>query len=76
LLRDSLTNNRNRTKQFLSRSIQEGGSLGHSSIEDSVAALDLVKWFVLNKQEKPKTSAVAVRGGGRGGSSVTVTAKA
>ncbi|KAI0254695.1 ribonuclease H-like protein [Lactifluus subvellereus] len=68
---------RHLTKEYLGRSIQEGGgSLGHSSVEDSVAALDLVKWFVLNKKAKPKTPAVAVRGGGSSGSGVTATAKA
>ncbi|KAH9977779.1 ribonuclease H-like domain-containing protein [Lactifluus volemus] len=49
---------RDLTKEYLNRTIQEGGgSRGHSSVEDSVAALDLVKWFVLNKKErsKPKT---------------------
>ncbi|KAI0284216.1 ribonuclease H-like domain-containing protein [Russula aff. rugulosa BPL654] len=43
---------RDLTKEFLSRTIQQGGgSEGHSSVEDSVASLDLVKWFVLNKRQ-------------------------
>jgi len=40
---------------------------GHSSVEDSVASLDLVKWFVLNKKTKPTTVTVGVGGGGGGG---------
>jgi RNA exonuclease 1 len=43
--------------EYLSRRIQQGdGSEGHSSIEDSVAALDLVKWFVFNKKTKSALS--------------------
>lgn len=63
-----------RTKEFLGRSIQQGnGSKGHSSVEDSVASLDLVKWFVLNKKTKPVIVTVSARawgaskGGGSGG---------
>ncbi|KAI0068640.1 ribonuclease H-like protein [Artomyces pyxidatus] len=45
---------RDLTKEYLSRSIQTGGgTVGHSSVEDSVATLDLVKWFVLNRKTKP-----------------------
>jgi hypothetical protein len=61
-----------RTKEFLSRSIQQGGgSKGHSSVEDSVASLDLVKWFVVNKKTKPVivTVAARARGAGKGGGS-------
>jgi hypothetical protein len=36
-------------------------------VEDSVASLDLVKWFVLNKKTKPTTATVGVGGGGGGG---------
>jgi RNA exonuclease 1 len=48
---------------------QGGGSKGHSSVEDSVASLDLVKWFVLNKKTKPVIVAVGARarGAGEGG---------
>lgn len=63
-----------RTREFLSRSIQQGGGLkGHSSVEDSVASLDLVKWFALNKKTKPVIVTVSARawgaskGGGSGG---------
>lgn len=57
-----------RTKEFLDRSIQQGGgSKGHSSIEDSVASLDLVRWFVLNKKTKPVIVTVGARAGGRSG---------
>jgi len=61
---------RDLTKEFLSRSIQEGGgSKGHSSVEDSVASLDLVRWFVLNKKTKPVIVSVGARarGAGKGG---------
>lgn len=59
---------RDLTKEHLNRSIQQGGaSKGHSSVEDSVASLDLVRWFVLNKKTKPMTVTVGVGGGGGGG---------
>jgi len=59
---------RDLTKEYLNRSIQQGGALkGHSSVEDSVASLDLVKWFVLNKKTKPTIVAVGVGGGIGGG---------
>ncbi|VDB90083.1 unnamed protein product [Peniophora sp. CBMAI 1063] len=46
---------RDLAREHLGRSIQTGGAtVGHSSVEDSVAALDLVKWFVVNKKSKPK----------------------
>ncbi|KAJ6485148.1 ribonuclease H-like domain-containing protein [Mycena vitilis] len=31
-----------------------GGSVGHSSVEDSIATLDLVKWHILNRPPKLK----------------------
>ncbi|KAJ7682703.1 ribonuclease H-like domain-containing protein [Mycena polygramma] len=31
-----------------------GGSVGHSSVEDSIATLDLVKWHILNRPPRPK----------------------
>ena len=38
-----------RAKEHLGRHIQTGGAdVGHSSVEDSVASLDLVKWHVIN----------------------------
>jgi len=41
-------------KEHLGTLIQAGGgSVGHSSVEDSIATLDLVRWYVLNKP-KPK----------------------
>jgi len=56
-----------RTKAFLGRSIQAGGgSKGHSSVEDSVASLDLVKWFVLNKKTKPVIVGARAWGAGEG----------
>ena len=43
-----------RVKEHLGRSIQTGGAnVGHSSLEDSVATLDLVKWHVINKPPPP-----------------------
>jgi len=55
---------RDLTKEYLSRSIQQGGgSKGHSSVEDSVASLDLVKWFVHNEKTKPTIVTVGVGGG-------------
>ncbi|KAL7282390.1 hypothetical protein ACG7TL_003861 [Trametes sanguinea] len=35
-------------KEYLGQTIQAAGAEGHSSIEDSVATLDLVRWHVLN----------------------------
>ncbi|KAH7887664.1 ribonuclease H-like protein [Phlebopus sp. FC_14] len=41
---------RDLVKDHLGITIQAGGgSTGHSSIEDSVATLDLVRWYVVNK---------------------------
>ena len=37
-------------------------------MEDSVASLDLVKWFVLNKKTKPTIATAGVGGGGGIGS--------
>ncbi|KAI0723275.1 Rexo1 protein [Earliella scabrosa] len=43
-------------KEFLGQTIQSAGAAGHSSIEDSVATLDLVRWHVLNRPKpQPKT---------------------
>ncbi|KAM5540478.1 hypothetical protein V8D89_005936 [Ganoderma adspersum] len=45
-------------KEFLGQTIQAAGAAGHSSIEDSVATLDLVRWHVLNgPKPKPKPQA-------------------
>lgn len=52
-----------RVKEHLGQTIQAGGgTVGHSSVEDSVATLDLVRWHVLHRPPplaKPTTSAVA-----------------
>lgn len=47
---------RNRVKEHLNKTIQAGGgSTGHSSVEDSIATLDLVRWHILNgPKPKPK----------------------
>jgi RNA exonuclease 1 len=58
-------------KEHISRPFREGdASRGHSSVEDSVAALDLVKWFVLNKKTKPAFKLAPVSSGGGGSSPV------
>ncbi|KAI6105789.1 ribonuclease H-like protein [Pisolithus sp. B1] len=42
---------RDLAKEHLGTVIQVGdGSSGHSSVEDSVATLDLVRWYILNKK--------------------------
>ncbi|KAJ7507912.1 Rexo1 protein [Mycena galericulata] len=42
-------------REHLGITIQSGGgTVGHSSVEDSVATLDLVKWHILNRPPKPK----------------------
>lgn len=50
-------------KEHLGQTIQEGGgTVGHSSVEDSVATLDLVRWHVLNRPPpaaKPATASTA-----------------
>ncbi|KZT20361.1 ribonuclease H-like protein [Neolentinus lepideus HHB14362 ss-1] len=41
---------RDLVKEHLGQIIQAGGAtVGHSSVEDSIATLDLVRWYVLNK---------------------------
>lgn len=43
-----------RVREHLGRTIQTGGAnVGHSSVEDSIATLDLVKWHVINKPPLP-----------------------
>lgn len=43
-----------RVKEHLGKVIQRGGgTVGHSSVEDSVATLDLVRWRVLNGPKPP-----------------------
>ncbi|RPD67194.1 ribonuclease H-like protein, partial [Lentinus tigrinus ALCF2SS1-6] len=46
---------RSLAKEHLGRTIQAAGAAGHSSVEDSVATLDLVRWHLLNgPKPKPK----------------------
>ncbi|EJD01091.1 uncharacterized protein FOMMEDRAFT_110616 [Fomitiporia mediterranea MF3/22] len=46
---------RDLTRELLSRKIQTGGGTsGHSSVEDSIATLDLVRYFVINNPEGKK----------------------
>ncbi|KAN0097510.1 Ribonuclease H-like domain containing protein [Tylopilus felleus] len=48
---------RDLAKEHLGISIQTGdGSTGHSSVEDSVATLDLVRWHILNKAKNKTTT--------------------
>ncbi|CAL1700748.1 unnamed protein product [Somion occarium] len=43
-------------KEHLQRTIQSGGAtVGHSSVEDSVATLDLVRYYMLNKPKIAST---------------------
>lgn len=47
---------RDLVKEHLGKAIQTGGAnVGHSSLEDSIATLDLVKWHVINKPPPPRT---------------------
>ncbi|PCH41072.1 hypothetical protein WOLCODRAFT_69616 [Wolfiporia cocos MD-104 SS10] len=47
-------------KEFLGKTIQSGGgTVGHSSVEDSIATLDLVRWHVLNRPPPPPPKAKA-----------------
>ena len=48
-------------KEHLGKLIQAGGAaVGHSSVEDSISTLDLVRFFVMNERKgKPSTAAVA-----------------
>ncbi|KAH9844275.1 ribonuclease H-like protein [Rhodofomes roseus] len=47
-------------KEHLGQTIQQGGgTVGHSSVEDSVATLDLVRWHVLNRPPPAKPAASA-----------------
>jgi RNA exonuclease 1 len=53
-------------KEHLGTLIQTAGAAGHSSVEDSVATLDLVRWYVLNKpkakQVQPGSTASSITG--------------
>ncbi|KAI0353634.1 ribonuclease H-like protein [Trametes cingulata] len=51
---------RDRVKEYLGQTIQAAGAAGHSSVEDSIATLDLVRWHVLNgPKPKPKATTTA-----------------
>ncbi|KAJ6515799.1 Rexo1 protein [Mycena sanguinolenta] len=46
---------RDLAREHLGITIQSGGgSVGHSSVEDSIATLDLVRWLIVNRPPKPK----------------------
>ncbi|KAH9853502.1 Rexo1 protein [Lenzites betulinus] len=46
-------------KEYLGQTIQAAGAAGHSSVEDSVATLDLVRWHVVNgRKPAPKPTPV------------------
>jgi RNA exonuclease 1 len=36
-----------------------GGTIGHSSVEDSIATLDLVRWYVLNGAKRKGQQPIA-----------------
>ncbi|KIL68064.1 hypothetical protein M378DRAFT_100578 [Amanita muscaria Koide BX008] len=41
---------RDLVREHLGRTIQTGdGTVGHSSVEDAIATIDLVRWYILNK---------------------------
>ncbi|KAI0832387.1 ribonuclease H-like protein [Trametes gibbosa] len=49
-------------KEYLGQTIQAAGAAGHSSVEDSVATLDLVRWHVVNgRKPAPKPTPTAAR---------------
>ncbi|KAI0650783.1 ribonuclease H-like protein [Trametes meyenii] len=51
-------------KEYLGQTIQAAGAAGHSSVEDSVATLDLVRWHVLNgPKPTPKPAATTTSSG-------------
>ncbi|KAJ7638905.1 ribonuclease H-like domain-containing protein [Roridomyces roridus] len=44
-------------REHLGLTIQTGGgTVGHSSVEDSIATLDLVKWYITNKRRPTETT--------------------
>lgn len=51
---------RDLVREHLGIMIQRGGAAGHSSVEDSIATLNLVRWHVLNapKRQAPKQKAI------------------
>ncbi|KAJ7228576.1 ribonuclease H-like domain-containing protein [Mycena pura] len=50
-------------KEHLGLTIQSGGgSVGHSSLEDSIATLDLVKWHITSRPPKPRPTPVDTGG--------------
>jgi RNA exonuclease 1 len=54
-----------RVRENMGKLIQVGGgTVGHSSVEDSIATLDLVRWYVLNgakrKGQQPIAAALPV----------------
>ncbi|KAF8897630.1 ribonuclease H-like domain-containing protein [Infundibulicybe gibba] len=50
---------KNLVREMLGTLIQTAGSAGHSSVEDAIATLNLVRWYILNNKPKlapPATS--------------------
>lgn len=55
-------------REHLGKFIQAGGgTVGHSSVEDSIATLDLVRWYVLNKLRSQKAQPGNIQGPDGGG---------
>ncbi|KAF7793647.1 hypothetical protein EIP86_004762 [Pleurotus ostreatoroseus] len=61
-------------KAHLGKTIQEGGgSVGHSSVEDSVATLDLVRWHLLHHPTPPPKPKPPIPSDGSTSASATPT---
>lgn len=48
-----------RVREKLGKMIQTAGASGHSSVEDASGTLDLVRWYILNKQKSAIQSGVS-----------------
>lgn len=50
--RDNFTDLSRRAKECLGQTIQAGGAAGHSSLEDSIATLNIVRWYIANRPKR------------------------
>ncbi|KAF9495402.1 hypothetical protein BDN71DRAFT_876921 [Pleurotus eryngii] len=65
---------RDLVREHLGKIIQTGGgTTGHSSVEDSVATLDLVRWFILNQSKISRTPATPAPSALKSHTTATVT---